>query len=505
MNRLRPNGGHVCALLAAAMAASPALLADDFGADVERRLHDAARTLFGIERPLAASAPASLRPYRAPEQTAVDQVAVAPDLKVEYLTRAIGDVADMLAFWPNDTAPTHLIVSIEAMPPRVLGLWPNGLAKLTPSVQRIDLASGKIDTVLRGMAAADGIRRTPWGTVLVAEETPDGGAYEIIDPLTTTDHTVVDRTGGLVLDATGWPSDSVAKRPMLPAMAWEGLTLLDNGVLYAGDEALPGEAGADADGGSLYKFVPTRPYTGDAITHLDQSPLVQGDVYALQVSCLARRQQTGQGCEVGNAAWIAVAAGTARAQAHARGATGYFRPEDLERDPRYRDAAHPDAVRVCWTNTGSAAAQHYGEVLCAVDRAPWQADADARSVTVQRFIEGDAEFNAFDNLAFQPGTGNLYVLEDAPNGDVYACLPDGTDRDDKSDGCVRVMSVRDSSAEPTGLIFSADGATAYLVIQHSDDGLMPEIDGYGTDDIVKITGFDSIAPRAGRRATAPTR
>jgi hypothetical protein len=110
-------------------------------------------------------------------------------------------------------------------------------------------------------------------------------------------------------------------------------------------------------------------------------------------------------------------------------------------------------------------------------------------VVVNRFVEGDADFNSFDNLDFQPRTGNLYVIEDHDNGDVFACLPDGADRDLKTDGCVRILSVKDSSAEPTGFLFADDGETAYVSIQHSDDANMPLLDGYGTDDIIRITGF----------------
>ena len=112
-----------------------------------------------------------------------------------------------------------------------------------------------------------------------------------------------------------------------------------------------------------------------------------------------------------------------------------------------------------------------------------------RLVDVNRFVEGDADFNSFDNLEFQPNTGNLYVIEDHNNGDIFACLPDGADRDIKTDGCVKMLSVKDSPAEPTGFIFSADGTTAYVSIQHSHDGNMTKVDGYHTDDIIKITGF----------------
>jgi len=153
-------------------------------------------------------------------------------------------------------------------------------------------------------------------------------------------------------------------------------------------------------------------------------------------------------------------------------------------------------VRFCWANTGNEGARHYAEVMCGVDSAPRAAVTNQRSVAVNRFVEGDTDFNSFDNLAFQPATGNLYVIEDHPNGDIFACLPDGADRDLKTDGCVKILSVRDSSAEPTGFFFTADGRTAFVSIQHSNDSLMSKVDGYGTDDILIITGFKT-------RATGP--
>ncbi|MFO1419070.1 MAG: hypothetical protein U1E83_10425 [Methylotetracoccus sp.] len=52
-----------------------------------------------------------------------------------------------------------------------------------------------------------------------------------------------------------------------------------------------------------------------------------------------------------------------------------------------------------------------------------------------------------------------------------------------------MLSVVDESAEPTGFLFSADGKKAYVSIRHADDTNMPEVDGYGTDDIIEISGF----------------
>jgi secreted PhoX family phosphatase len=54
---------------------------------------------------------------------------------------------------------------------------------------------------------------------------------------------------------------------------------------------------------------------------------------------------------------------------------------------------------------------------------------------------------------------------------------------------VKILSVADSSAEPTGFLFDASGTTAYVSIQHSDDTNMPLVDDYRSDDVLKITGF----------------
>jgi hypothetical protein len=480
-------------MLAVAMATACAPLAvhadegTDFGLKVEQLLKAQSDKLFGVEMPLAASAPPTVGPYRTSTQTAYDQVLAASGLKVEYLTREAANSTDMMAFYPAQN-PTHFITCIEGGRQFLIdGGTPNVYDagdKLNPSVQRIDLNTGAVETILRGMSACDGIRTTAWGTVLATEERTDGGAYEIFNPLGVTEQTVIDRAAGTVTDPA-----NIAKRTALPTMSWEGLAVLPSGVVIAGDELRPGTDGADRDGGAIFKFVPAMPrLVSGPIADLSESPLTAGSVYAMQVSCTTG-QQYGQGCEIGNAAWVMVNAVNARSDADAAGATGYYRPEDLHQDPMYQDETNPEAVRFCWANTGNEGAKNYAEVVCGVDGAPLIADNTQRTVVVNRFVEGDTDFNSFDNLEFQPKTGNVYVIEDHGNGDIFACLPDGMDRDIKTDGCVKILSVKDSSAEPTGFLFDASGTTAYVSIQHSDDTNMPLLDDYRTDDVLKITGF----------------
>ncbi len=463
----------------------------DFGLFVQNSLRATARATLGLPQPLTESAPATAGAYRTAQQTAEDQVLIPAGLSAAYLTRQAANSTDMLAFYPA-AAPTHLISCVEGGRAELAGDGLPGYAagdKFNPSVQRIDLATGAVETILRGMSGCDGIRTTPWGTVLATEEEDDGGAYEILNPLATTNYAVQDRASGQIVNAAGLTdTDQIAKRSALPTIAWEGLEVLPSGVVIGGDELRPGTP-ADADGGAMFKFVPAAPHGGGAIASLAASPLVAGSVYAMQVSCRDGTQQFGQGCEIGNAGWIPVGAATARSDADVGGATGYYRPEDLHLDPLFHDEANPDAVRFCWTNTGNEGAGNYAEVMCGVDSAPLTASASQRTVVVNRFVEGDTDFNSFDNLAFQPHTGALYVIEDHPNGDIFACLRDGADRDIKTDGCVKMLSVKDSSAEPTGFIFDPTGTRAYVSIQHSNDDNMPLVDGYQTDDVLMITGF----------------
>jgi hypothetical protein len=487
--------------LAVALAAAYGAQADDrhdsdFGSMVEHQLAAKSEKLFGVDKPLTDSAPATTGAYRTLAQPAGAQLLAAHGLKVEYLTRTAANATDMMAFWPSAEAPSHLITCVEGSRQQLSGdadtrnYAPGD--KFNPSVQRIRLADGQVETVLRGMSACDGIRRTDWGTIVATEETGDGGAYEIMDPLALSNEHVIDRASGAVTNPA-----MIAKRSALPTMAWEGLEVLANGVVIAGDELRPGTTGVDMDGGAIFKFIPSTLRTGGgAIGSLGESPLAAGSVYAMQVSCVNNRQQFGQGCEVGNGAWVPVSAATARLDAAIQGATGYYRPEDLHKDPLYSNADHPEALRFCWANTGNEGAGNYGEVVCGVDLAPGALSVTAsdgtvnpRTVTVNRLVEGDRDFNSFDNLEFQPHTGNLYVLEDHGNGDIFACLPDGEDRDLKADGCVKLFSVKDSSAEPTGFLFNTAGDTAWVSIQHSNDALMPKVDDYGTDDVLKITGF----------------
>ena len=197
-----------------------------------------------------------------------------------------------------------------------------------------------------------------------------------------------------------------------------------------------------------------------------------------------------------------------------KGATGYCRPEDLHVDRSYGEFNGDEGIRWGWTNTcggrgevlfiheDATALDAQDEVILDIGGSVGSIEflANGGELTtgiVTRFVEGDEEMRNHDNLDIQPITSNVYVIEDIQYGDIWACLPDGADRDEATDGCLRMLSVRDPDAEPTGFIFDGTGTVAFYNIQHGQqhDGLLdpvsnptPGEEGF-TDDLIKISGF----------------
>jgi secreted PhoX family phosphatase len=105
---------------------------------------------------------------------------------------------------------------------------------------------------------------------------------------------------------------------------------------------------------------------------------------------------------------------------------------------------------------------------------------------VQYLVLGSADFAMSDNIAFEPIHGNFVINEDGDgpeagrNNDIWSCLDDGDDADDQSDGCIRVVSLNDLTAESTGGVFNKWGDHYYVSIQHN-------VTGHGV--VLDITGW----------------
>jgi hypothetical protein len=443
----------------------------DFGKIRDRELEALAPTLFGVFGPLHESSTKSIDKTMADANPAA-LATVAKSLKVRVVTSGVAAPnIDMIALWPDDQAPTHLIFCNEEGPAQA-------------GVQRLRLADGKVETILTGTNSCDPVRRTAWGTILVGEESGNTGqVLEIINPINTTG-VLFDRVAGTFSGGTG--AGNIATRYALGRLSFEGMALYPNGVMYYGDENRPATGTA---GGAYFKFVPATPHTGSApISNLADSPLVAGKVYGLRLGKRSGNTDYGQGSNTGLGTWIEVVnANNAdlRAAAAALKLTGYYRPEDIDIDRR---ALADGKVRFCGNNTGNEGDDHnWGEAICITDGTLVEATANTAIPEVQLFVVGTPELAMMDNMAYHPKRGFWILHEDGDspitrgrNNDLWACLDDGDDDDSLSDGCIRVATLNDLTAEWTGGIFDASGTRFYVSVQHniSGHGVILEISGW---------------------------
>jgi hypothetical protein len=451
---------------------------DDWGLDRQTQMENKSQTLFGVGQPLTASSTASLTKAQALANP-TGLVTLAKGLQATVVAAGpeddVGANADQMVLWPPSN-PTHIILVNE-----------EGTGD--PGLEKVDLKTGKATTILTGIDDNDPVRVTPWGTVIFGEEKSPGpgdpsyGAmYEIIDPLDPAlEGTTVNRDTQVFTPATS----KIKRINAFGFTSYEGLAILRNGVTYYGSEQT---ADAGTPAGAFYKFVPTNTWTPGSppITSLSMSPYASGKVFALRVGTASLN---GQGFQYGTGSWqeLVGASGQAlRPLALAVKATGYYRSEDLDIDQAALAAGN---VRFCGNNTGRDSARYWGETICITDGTV-AGSAGTTTPQVQLLVQGSQAINMPDNIAYQPGRGNWIVLEDGstgnqstgvgPNNDLWDCLEDGADIDTLSDGCVRIGSLNDTTAEWTGGFFDTSGKNFYVSIQHN-------ISGFGT--ILKITGW----------------
>jgi uncharacterized protein len=321
------------------------------------------------------------------------------------------------------------------------------------AVSVIDLKTGVTREVV-GRAdweALDGIVWTPWQTILFGEEVVDSVLPDPDFP---------QAKSGLVYELRLDPDDplsakSVSVRPMLGASAHEGIEIDTAGNVYVVDEHRQG---------AIYRFVPDR--YGD---------LSSGQLYALRVK---------HGARTGSAEWIALdmkqAQISARVAAAAVGATGFCRPEDVERIARtlYVALTCEDVDDPANTSGRNAAGHAVGAVL-AVDLAE---PPSARYVVVPGknapfevmpglIQPGITGFARVDNLANGPG-GTLWMLEDNAFSDIWVYDPDSEDAngDGYRDGVALFASLKDKAGEGSGIYFGKDPHTLFVNVQHSGTG-----------------------------------
>lgn len=450
----------------------------NFGLFRDHQLAAHSNPLFGVGKPLTSSSSAQISQQEAlADPTRL--VTLAKGLHAKVVTTNGPAVIDQMALWPNDRNPSYLIACNEQ-------------GTSDPGLVRVELATGDVSTIVTGTTSCDPVRRTPWGTIVFGEEAgggPDGGrVYELIDPLHTTGVTL-DRTTGQFSGGVG--ADNLVTRTALGREAVEGIDILGDGTTYLDfDDSAVGPKGG-GPGDFFFKFVPDNPYSGtQPISNLSQSPYASGTVYGLRVGL---GDDYGQGREFGLSQWVQLPGGVdpdLEAQGLAAGLTGYFRLEDSDIDPI---ALAKGNVRICSSSTGDETTHLYGEVVCVTDGTVEQAEANTATPETQPFEIGGTShgINMPDNVSFQPGSGNAVIHEDAEttydyphNNDLWDCLPDGPDQDLLTDGCVRIATLNDLTAEWTGGIFDATGKHFYVSVQHNVSG---------EPAILDITGWKSTS------------
>lgn len=496
----------VLTLAISSVLAASAANALDFGQKTEQLAKAQSLSLFGTLGTLGASSTVQL----ASSAAACDLISVAPGLTCNVVSEKLnlGANIDMMALYPNDTAPTHLIACNEQ-------------GNTSVGVQRIRLSDGVVEDIISsGLTSCDPVEITSWGTVIVGEENGSNGRmFEILDPLTTSGVTV----SGAGTTTTTTDNAHVRYLNALGQLSFEGISVMSNGVTYYQDEKRPGSGNA---GGSYFKFIPSTLWAGGApITDLNNSPLAGGRVFAMRLGRNSGNTDFGQGNNLGRGVWVEVSDGlfgapltttpavnriNLPAAAVALKATAGYRPEDQDIDKK---AASLGNVRICGTNTGqdsnaattANADNNFGETFCFTDgtiAASAVINTAVQTVSsvgyvvntgagttipeYQTLVNHYLDFAMPDNIAYQPGRGNWLIEEDGQgieygrNNDIWSCLDDGADKDQLADACVKVATLNDLNAETTGGVFNATGKDYYVSIQHN-------ITGHGA--IVKITGW----------------
>ncbi|RLA37247.1 MAG: phosphatase [Gammaproteobacteria bacterium] len=304
------------------------------------------------------------------------------------------------------------------------------------AVSVVDLQTGVASILVQDPSyqALDGIRWTPWGSLLVVEETEGGRLLEIS------------------LDPNNLTKGAVQDRPAAGRLAHEGVAVGSDGAVYVVDEhrglTEPCPDGSLPCGGGIYRFVPDQ--WGD---------LSSGKLFVLAVS--GGEYNTGQGRWLGP-----IDPANARQSGSKKGGASYQRPEDLE--------IIDDILYVAVTEgpPGKQGKEVFeGRVLA----------INLKTMAVATFIQpglnapveigvpGDEDFQTgldnVDNLAATPD-GRLMIIEDNKPSDIWIADKD-SNGDGRADGLHLFASLTDPGAEGSGIYFGTDPNTLFVNIQHS--------------------------------------
>lgn len=389
----------------------------------------AAVLAFGIAAPAyAASGPMSFEPITGTPYDAASADWTEPFVIPDGFTQTLVADETTLDIYPGEDDLTDMNTVNETGPQAGRYLYRTHEVGANGSLSVVDLKTGEAKVLVQraDFNRLDGLRWTPWGTLLFAEETAGGRLYEaILDPKDPT----------RVID--------VVERTEVGVMRHEGIEALPDGTVFVIDEL---------NGGSIYKFVPTK--RGD---------LSDGQLYALKLTGLTDAEQLWNPAtytnKVGAFEWVALDMATVvidtDAAANAVNATEFGRPEDVEVIGSTLYVANTSEDRVVAIDLNKQVLTSYVQA--------------GLNVPVENADAGVTGFNNPDNLAQGPD-GALWVVEDNYLSDIWVAGKD-KDHDGTADTVEQFASLKDTGAEISGIYFGKDPKTLFLNIQHPDKPL----------------------------------
>jgi len=375
-----------------------------------------------------------------------------------FTQKVVSDESD-LNIYPNGQTDWHDMNVVNETGPQAGRFMyrTHELRSAAGAVSVVDLKTGETKLLAQddSYVALDGIRWTPWGTVLFAEETTGGRLFEI------------------ELNNDMMSAANIIDRPAVGRLAHEGIDLDEAGNVYVVDEHRGRSSGCDGTtpcGGGIYKFVPN--------TYGDLS---SGDLYVLGVDSSTRRDNTGK------AVWLGpIDAANARQSGTDFGGASYQRPEDLE--------IIGDTLYVAITEgpRDEYGKEYYEGRVIALNLETMDVTNFVKAgVNVPVEIGKPGEeghqtgFDSVDNLAEAPN-GDLIMIEDNKPSDIWFASTKKVNKYGASKKVKLFASLTDPGAEGTGIYFSpTDPKTLYVNIQHS-----AAADGDGTWAITRTDKKD---------------
>ncbi len=321
---------------------------------------------------------------------------------------------------------------------------------------------------------------TPYGTVLLGEEwSGEGRVIEVLNPMAA------------AADIQTQEKQSFAN------VSQEGIRFgkVNENVVYYVDEDRSG---------SIYKLVATDTefnqgqtfvlsvdaFNGDATQRFDRVPNI-GSVRTGAATWIPLTDASGTPLTTQNPFDNSSSSRPGRIAADELGATPFGRPEDVE------VGVLANGNEVLYFAATSESTIYSVEMIGANGAMVREFASEANTPKNVDFPATTGVINAPDNLA-QDAFGNIYIIEDAPNGgsvggDIWFIRD--ADNNGVAESVDHFMSIQVDGAEATGMIFNPVNPSEFVVsVQHPDSTNLDNVPGGHGDALWKFDISGVVAP-----------